>query len=124
MAHLTKQNAKSVGDLRFKEIPVPEWGEDVSTDGEGKEQRSPLMVRIRSMPQSLSAQVLSIPKEEQAAWLIAQSVVDADGSLIYEWPDDKEFLQTRDTAGSQRITSAATDLASISEDRVKEAGKN
>lgn len=111
MTFLTKQNAKSVGDLRFKEVLVPEWGEG-------------LVARIRSMPQSLSSQVLSIPKEEQAAWLIAQSVVDADGALVYEWPADKEFLQSRDTAGSQRITSAATDLASITEERIKEAGKN
>lgn len=108
---LTKEAARRIGALRHEDVAVPELGLDV-------------VVRVRSLPLSLMSKLPTIEPEEQSAWLISQTAVDAEGALLYAWPDDKEFLLGMDGPGGERLAKAAFALFRVDEKKIEEARKN
>ena len=119
---LTRDEILAAVDLKTELVPVPEWGEDAH-------------VRVRAFSlearAGYTAPALGLTGDERAekinsfsnARLVAFSLVDPDGSLIFA-EGDVERLAKKNPAVIDRIAAAAARVNGIGQAEESAAAKN
>lgn len=115
MRLLTKDEVSKTVDRRYKDVAVPEWGEDVG-------------VRVRTMTVSehadFSARIEKITDDAtMSAHLVISTVVGEDNALLFA-PVDVVMLLDRSASAVKRIGSEAAKLNRMTKDAAEEARKN
>lgn len=108
----TKEAILAAPDLVYEEIDVPEWK---------------LRVRVRGMTGTArdAWEIAQIDgtRADIRATLLAYSIVDADGKLLFT-PEDITDLGAKSARALQRVFRVARTLSRVSEEDVKELEKN
>lgn len=110
---LSKQEILSAQDLKTEVIEVPEWGG---------------AVRVRTMTGSdrdtfENALFGKGDKNRVRAWLVALTVVDENGHMMFS-ESDVDALGRKSAAALNRVFNAAQRINAISESDAKEMEKN
>ncbi len=107
---LTRDAILSVNDRRFAEVDVPEWGGTV---------------RIATLDALHLIEYHGLLKPDgtgadHVGWLLASSIVDADGNLIFT-PADAAALQTKNPVAVLRVFNEAAKLNALASDSAEDA---
>lgn len=123
MAFLTKAEILAAQDLTTEVVPVPEWGGDVlvrSLTGAARDQYEADFLLIDT---SKGKPTYDMDLENARARLVALSVVDESGKLIFD-DDDVIDLGKKSAAALDRVYAASKRISGLSDDDVEELRKN
>lgn len=117
--YLTREKILAAQDVRFEEVPVPEWGGVVRVKGlTGKERDALEFSMIQGKGKKASVNLANL-----RAKLVSQACVDEAGNRIFS-DDDVAALGNKSAAALQRIFDVAQRLSGLSDDDVEELTKN
>lgn len=123
MAVLTKAQILAAQDLVIEKVPVPEWGGDVlvrSLTGTARDQYEADFLLIDT---SKGKPSYDMDLENARARLVALSVVDEGGALLFD-DDDVIDLGKKSAAALDRVYAAAKRISGLSDTDVEELRKN
>jgi hypothetical protein len=123
MAILTKAQILAAQDLITETVAVPEWGGDVlvrSLTGTARDQYEADFLLIDT---SKGKPSYDMDLENARARLVALSVVDEDGALLFT-DDDVIDLGKKSALALDRVYAAAKRISGLSEEDVEELRKN
>ena len=109
---LSKDQILSARDFKTKEVPVPEWGGDIlvrSLDGAGRDK--------------IEAAFLSKETEGLKAMVVALTVCDENGKLLFEQAD-VERLQAKSAEVLERVFEAAWEISGLRAGSIEAAEGN
>ncbi len=116
---LTRDQILAAQDLQQEEVAVPEWGGHVLVRGLTGRQRDAYEATIISQRGTDVKMNLSNAR----AKLVARSIVDADGKLLFG-DDDVTALSNKSAAALERVFSVAQRLSGMSKEDIEELTKN
>jgi len=123
MAFLTKAQILAAADLTTEVVPVPEWGGEVlvrSLTGAARDQYEADFLLIDT---SRGKPTYDMDLENARARLVALSVVDEDGKLLFD-DADVFALGEKSAAALDRVYSTAKRISGLSDEDVEELRKN
>lgn len=123
MAILTKAQILAAPDLVTELVPVPEWGGEVlvrSLTGTARDQYEADFLLIDT---SRGKPSYDMDLENARARLVALSVVDESGTLIFS-DDDVIELGKKSASALDRVYAASKRISGLSDDDVEELRKN
>lgn len=116
MALLGREQILSADDLRWEDVPVPEWGGEVRlrslTGAELDEYQASLVLLTSGGQQKANMR-------NATAKLVARCAIDADGAPLFE-AKDLLRLSSKSAAALQRLASVAQRLNSLTESDMQE----
>lgn len=113
--YLTRDEILTVSDITIREVDVPEWGGSVFVKGmTGTERDHFEMSIIRT-----NGKEANLNMENIRAKLAAQTVCDAEGTLLFK-PSDIKHLTKKSAAALQRIFKVAQELSGLGDEEIQE----
>jgi hypothetical protein len=123
MAILTKAQILAAEDLTTELVEVPEWGGEVlvrSLTGQARDQYEADFLLIDT---SKGKPSYDMDLENARARLVALSVVDEAGRLLFD-DDDVRELGTKSALALDRVYATAKRISGLSDEDVEELRKN
>lgn len=121
MELLTKKQILGADDRKTEIVDVPEWGGKVRLIAMSGEGRAAFEEAISLIDHKDAKQRANGRKFREI--LIAHSVVDVDGTLLFSAEDVSKLAQ-RSTAAIDRVFNAAAKLSAVNNGALEEAEKN
>lgn len=123
MALLSKAQIDAVDDTRWRDVPVPEWGEDAEVRVRaltGSERDRYEALSIVTGPNGSIQRRLPADARSQ---LLVMCLVDAEGERLYADRDVKA-LAKKDSVVISRLFEVAKDLSALGKESVEEKKGN
>jgi hypothetical protein len=119
MAILSKKDILAAVDIKTETVSVPEWGGEVLVQGMTGTQRDAFEASIVHLEGKKAAADLANIR----AKLVALSVVDEEGDLLFD-ESDVEALGEKSAVALQRVFEVAQRLSGLTQADVEELAKN
>jgi len=116
---LTRDQILQADDIEVESVEVPEWGGSVNVKSLTGEERDKF---IQSLTRRKGKQV-STSMENMTSKLVALSVVNGDGSLLFSLADVKS-LSKKSSAALTRVVEVAQRLSGLGDDDLEILAEN